>query len=99
MKKVILILCLLCNVIGAYAHNEEDKLKVVTSGRTISVVNFEEGSKIKLFEYRTDEIVLVKRRGEIDFTQLEEGEYVLVNEKGYKVLVEYKGHKINILEI
>ncbi|MDY8134519.1 hypothetical protein [Aquimarina sp. 2201CG5-10] len=99
MKKVILIICLIFNFIGIYAKNEGNELKIKKTGKVINIIDFEEGAKIKLFELKTYDIVLVKTRGEIDFSQLPEGKYVLIDSSDKKIIIDYKDGVISFYEM
>jgi len=71
-----------------YAHSELNPLHINRVGDLITVVDFEEGDKIKLFEVIGKIHVLSKTTEVVDLTQLETGKYILENDKGQSVVVE-----------
>ncbi|MBP2834207.1 hypothetical protein J8281_18565 [Aquimarina sp. U1-2] len=71
-----------------YENSETDLLEIEREGDLITVVNFEEGDKIKLFEVKNTVHVLSKTSNFVDLSQLPAGVYVLENNKGESVVVE-----------
>jgi hypothetical protein len=71
-----------------YNKNETNLLEITREGDLITVVNFEEGDKIKLFEIKNTIHVLSKTTNFVDLSQLPTGVYVLENNKGESVVVE-----------
>ncbi len=71
-----------------YDDNESNILHITREGDMITVVDFEEGDKIKLFEVKNTVHVLSKTVGFVDLSQLPEGLYVLENSKGDSVVIE-----------
>ncbi len=71
-----------------YKVSQSDMLNIKREGDIITVVGFEEGDKIKLFELKGIVHILSKTTGFVDLSQLPEGVYVLENNKGRSVIVE-----------
>ncbi|WP_299437796.1 hypothetical protein [uncultured Aquimarina sp.] len=71
-----------------YSHSELNPLHINRVGDLITVMDFEEGDKIKLFEVVDRVHVLSKTTEIVDLAQLEAGKYILENDKGQSVIVE-----------
>jgi len=71
-----------------YSASQANKLHIDRKGDLITIIDFEEGDKIKLFEVIDRVHVLSKTSEEVDLTQLAEGKYILENNKGQSVIVE-----------
>ncbi|WP_025742555.1 hypothetical protein [Aquimarina pacifica] len=71
-----------------YDNNESNILHISREGDVVTVLEFEEGDKIKLFEVKNTVHILSKTVGFVDMSQLPEGLYVLENDKGDSVVIE-----------
>ncbi|WP_109097665.1 hypothetical protein [Aquimarina sp. AU58] len=71
-----------------YENSETNLLEITRDGNFVTVVNFEEGDKIKLFEVKNTVHVLSKTTNFVDLSQLPVGVYVLENNRGESVVVE-----------
>ncbi|MFD2565345.1 hypothetical protein [Aquimarina rubra] len=71
-----------------YLTSEVNPLGIKRDGDIITVVDFEEGDKIKLFEMVGKIHVLSKTTKVVDLTQLASGKYILENDRGQAVVVE-----------
>ncbi|WP_438711528.1 hypothetical protein ACSTS3_02225 [Aquimarina muelleri] len=71
-----------------YENEETNLLEIIREGDIVTVVDFEVGDKIKLFEVKNTVHVLSKTTNYIDLSQLPTGVYVLENNKGESVIVE-----------
>ncbi|GAA4270976.1 hypothetical protein U6A24_03670 [Aquimarina gracilis] len=71
-----------------YENAETDLLAIEREGDIITVLYFEEGDKIKLFEVKNTVHILSKTTNFVDMSQLPAGVYVLENNKGESVVVE-----------
>ncbi|MCK8522009.1 T9SS type A sorting domain-containing protein [Aquimarina sp. D1M17] len=71
-----------------YDNAETNLLAIEREGDMITVVDFEEGDKIKLFEVKNTVHILTKTSNFVDLSQLPAGVYVLENSKGDSVVVE-----------
>ncbi|RZT00272.1 hypothetical protein [Aquimarina brevivitae] len=80
---IILFFCF-----NAHANYVNDTLKVEKEGFIVSVVDFQEGDKIKLFEAETMVHILSKTRGQVDLSMLPIGKYLLENNEGRSVIIE-----------
>ncbi len=87
MKNLVLFFCVFF-LTNLQARLIDDSLEVVKEGLVITVMNFEEGDKIKLFELESGDHILSKSRGELDLSQLPIGQYLLENNKGESVIIE-----------
>jgi len=74
--------------INYYENTQTSLLEINREGDLITVVGFEEGDKIKLFEVKNTVHILSKTEGYVDLSQLPAGVYVLENNKGESVVVE-----------
>jgi len=74
---------------GSAVDTAENVLKVEKEGSVVMVVDFQEGDKIKLFEVSTGDHVLSKTHGEIDLSQLPLGSYLLENNEGESIVIDY----------
>ncbi len=63
-------------------------IDIKQEGNIITVLNFEEGDVIKLFEIKNTVHVLTKSTGVIDLTLLEPGKYFIENKKGAVAFIE-----------
>ncbi len=63
-------------------------IDIKQEGNIITVLNFEEGDVIKLFEIKNTVHVLTKSTGVIDLTFLEPGKYFIENKKGAVAFIE-----------
>ncbi|MBW1295568.1 hypothetical protein [Aquimarina litoralis] len=89
MKKLVLIFSLMYATVLFGNNGNDESLIVKRNGNIITVVNFKDGDKVKLFELRTGKIITYKtKRGIFDLSQLPEGKYLLINRDGRKVIVE-----------
>jgi len=77
-----------------YSTAERNPLEISREGDLITVLGFEDGDKIKLFEVIDRVHVLSKTTQIVDLTQLEAGKYILENNKGQSVVIE----KFEIIE-
>ncbi|QKX05929.1 hypothetical protein HN014_13775 [Aquimarina sp. TRL1] len=71
-----------------YASTDSDELEISREGDIITVVDFEEGDMIKLFEIKNTVHVLSKTTRTIDLSQLPFGRYVLENNRGKAIVIE-----------
>lgn len=71
-----------------YENAETNLLEIIREGDVITVVDFQEGDMIKLFEVKNTVHVLSKTINYVDLSQLPAGVYVLENNKGESVVVE-----------
>ncbi|PKV52320.1 hypothetical protein ATE84_4431 [Aquimarina sp. MAR_2010_214] len=71
-----------------YENAETNLLEITREGDFVTVVGFEEGDKIKLFEVKNTVHILSKTTNFVDLSQLPAGVYVLENNKGESVVVE-----------
>lgn len=71
-----------------YENAETNLLEITREGDIITVVDFQEGDMIKLFEVKNTVHVLSKTINYVDLSQLPVGVYVLENNKGESVVVE-----------
>ncbi|WP_132066043.1 MULTISPECIES: hypothetical protein [Aquimarina] len=71
-----------------YENSETNLLEITREGNFVTVVNFEEGDKIKLFEVKNTVHILSKTTNFVDLSQLPVGVYVLENNRGESVVVE-----------
>lgn len=87
MKTFTYIITLLF-FINASANYVSDTLQIEKEGFIVSVVDFQEGDEIKLFEAETMVHVLSKTRGQVDLSMLPAGKYLLENNEGKSVIIE-----------
>ncbi|MHA7058208.1 hypothetical protein ACWGOQ_0013380 [Aquimarina sp. M1] len=71
-----------------YLSSEVNPLEITRDGDLITVVDFEYGDKIKLFEMIGKIHVLSKTTKVVDLTQLAAGKYILENDRGQAVVIE-----------
>ncbi|SEL81258.1 hypothetical protein SAMN04487910_3331 [Aquimarina amphilecti] len=71
-----------------YLQSELNPLAITRNGDVITVSDFLEGDKIKLFEMIGKIHVLSKTTEVVDLTQLSTGKYILENDRGQSVVVE-----------
>ncbi len=71
-----------------YENAETNLLAIEREGDLITVVDFIEGDKIKLFEVKNTVHILSKTSNFVDLSQLPEGIYVLENNRGESVVIE-----------
>ncbi len=71
-----------------YVNSNKNLLSIEREGNMITVINFEEGDKLKLFEVKDTIHVLSKTTNIVDLSQLPVGVYVLENSKGDSVIIE-----------
>ncbi|SEL81227.1 hypothetical protein SAMN04487910_3330 [Aquimarina amphilecti] len=89
MKKLLLIFSLMYATVLFGNNGNDESLIVKRTGNIITVVDFKDGDKVKLFELRTGRIITYKtKRGIFDLSQLPAGKYLLVDKDGRKVIVE-----------
>ncbi len=74
--------------INYYENTQTGLLEITREGDVVTVVGFEEGDKIKLFEVKDTVHILSKTTNFVDLSQLPAGVYVLENNKGESVVVE-----------
>ncbi len=86
--------------VAQYLNPQKNVLDIQREGDVITVVDFEEGDKLKLFEVKDTVHVLSKTTNVIDLSQLPVGVYLLENNKGDAVIVEkYTETQNNLTEI
>ncbi|AXT53283.1 hypothetical protein D1818_21550 [Aquimarina sp. BL5] len=71
-----------------YLTSEVNPLSITRDGDLITVMDFEEGDKIKLFEVVDKVHILSKTTKLVDLTQLPTGKYILENDRGQAVMIE-----------
>ncbi len=71
-----------------YLTAEVNPLGIERDGDIITVVDFEEGDQIKLFEVIGRIHVLSKTTEVVDLTQLAVGKYILENDRGQSIIIE-----------
>ncbi|WP_378177067.1 hypothetical protein [Aquimarina sp. SS2-1] len=71
-----------------YFTSEVNPLAITRDGDMITVLDFLDGDKIKLFEMVGKIHVLTKTTKKVDLTQLASGKYILENDRGQAVVVE-----------
>ncbi|WP_299261363.1 hypothetical protein [uncultured Aquimarina sp.] len=71
-----------------YLTSEVNPLAITRDGDLITVVDFEEGDKIKLFEVVDKVHILSKTTKLVDLTQLPTGKYILENDRGQAIMIE-----------
>lgn len=71
-----------------YENAETNLLEITREGDIVTVVDFQEGDTIKLFEVKNTVHILSKTINSVDLSQLPTGVYVLENNKGESVVVE-----------
>jgi len=71
-----------------YRNSQTNLLAIEREGNMITIVDFEEGDTLKLFEVRNTVHVLSKTSNYVDMTQLPVGVYVLENDRGDSVVIE-----------
>ncbi|GAA4277777.1 hypothetical protein [Aquimarina mytili] len=74
--------------VQSYVDSQKNLLSIKREGDIITVVDFEEGDKLKLFEVKDTIHVLSKTTNVIDMSQLPVGVYMLENNNGDSVVVE-----------
>lgn len=72
----------------AVVSTKKNLLSIQREGNTVTVLDFEKGDKLKLFEVKDLIHVLSKTTNVIDLSQLPTGQYVLENSKGDSVIIE-----------
>ncbi len=83
-----------------YINSQKNQLSIEREGDMITVVDFEEGDKLKLFEVKDTVHILSKTTNIVDLSQLPVGLYVLENSEGESVVVEkFTEVKNNITDI
>ncbi len=71
-----------------YVNSNQNQLDIHRDGDIVTVLNFEEGDKLKLFEVKDTVHVLSKTTNVIDLSLLPVGVYLLENNNGDSVIVE-----------
>ena len=71
-----------------YVDSNQNQLDIHRDGDIVTVLNFEEGDKLKLFEVKDTVHVLSKTTNVIDLSLLPVGVYLLENNNGDSVIVE-----------
>jgi len=71
-----------------YRNSQTNLLAIEREGNMITIVDFEEGDTLKLFEIRNTVHVLSKTSNYVDMAQLPVGVYVLENDRGDSVVIE-----------
>lgn len=94
----IFIILLFTATLQAATDNDKEKLQVEKDGHIITVIDFQDGDKIKLFEEETGEHILSKSFGTVDLSQLPNGKYILENSFGKSVNLERRDIDIIIEE-
>lgn len=87
MRTLTIIFSLLF-FINVNANIEDDALRIEREGLVISVVDFQEGDKLKLFEFESGEHILSKTSDQIDLSMLPAGKYLLENSEGKSIVIE-----------
>ncbi len=96
MKSIVFFLISIFFVGNICANDTDQSLEVEKEGLVVSVVNFEEGDKIKLFDVESGDHILSKTHGDIDLSQLPIGMYLLENTHGQSVMIERFEEEIQI---
>ena len=96
MKSIVFFLISVFLVSNIYANDTDLSLEVEKEGLIVSVVNFEEGDKIKLFDVESGDHILSKTHSDIDLSQLPVGLYLLENTHGQSVVIERFEEEIKI---
>ncbi len=96
MKSIVFFLFSILFFVSSYANDTDRSLEVEKEGLVISVVNFEEGDKIKLFDVESGDHILSKTHGDIDLSQLPLGLYLLENTHGQSIVIERFEEEISI---
>ncbi|MEW7280080.1 hypothetical protein ABW636_15910 [Aquimarina sp. 2201CG1-2-11] len=96
MKSIVFFLISIFFVGNICANDTDQSLEVEKEGLVVSVVNFEEGDKIKLFDVESGDHILSKTHGDIDLSQLPIGMYLLENTHGKSVMIERFEEEIQI---
>ena len=87
MKKITLLSILFVLSLHLFA-NEDMILQVLTEGYSVTVIEFEDGDVIKLFDVASGDHILSKTHNYIDLSQLPSGEYLLENSKGQSTIIQ-----------
>jgi len=74
--------------INDHLNSQQNLLSIQREGDVVTVVNFEEGDKLRLFEVKGLVHVLSKTTNVIDLSQLPVGAYVLEDNRGNSVIVK-----------
>lgn len=82
--------------LNSYANDLSQPLQVEKEGLVITVVDFKEGDKLKLFEVESGDHILSKTRGQIDLSQLPMGSYLLENSIGESIVIQRLEEEITI---
>ncbi|GAA3514507.1 hypothetical protein GCM10022393_30580 [Aquimarina addita] len=98
MRILLLFFTFLITLNTTAANFEDDALEVVQEGLIVTVVNFEEGDKIKLFELETGVHILSKTIDQVDLSLLPIGKYLLENSQGKSAVIEKTDLEIIIEE-
>ncbi|MCK8522015.1 hypothetical protein M0D21_10580 [Aquimarina sp. D1M17] len=86
--------------VAQYLNPQKNVLDIQREGDVITVVDFAEGDKLKLFEVKDTVHVLSKTTNVIDLSQLPVGVYLLENSNGDAVVVEkYTETQNNITDL
>ena len=85
MKLVIALLLVIHTTV--FANTEKEELEIQQEGQVVTIVDFEEGDQIKVFETATGVHILSKQRGQIDLSQLPEGSYTIIDNNGRTIEV------------
>lgn len=96
MRILLLLFTFLFTLNSISANSEDEVLQVVQEGLTITVVNFKDGDKIKLFELETGVHILSKTIDQVDLSLLPLGKYLLENNEGKSAVIEKTDNDIII---
>lgn len=90
----LFIALLLVTSTTLFANTEKEELEIQQEGQVVTIVNFEEGSKIKVFETATGIHILSKKRGQVDLSQLPEGSYTIIDNYGRTIQIVNDGEGV-----
>lgn len=90
----LFIALLLVTSTTLFASTEKEELEIQQEGQVVTIVNFEEGSKIKVFETATGIHILSKKRGQVDLSQLPEGSYTIIDTYGRTIQIVNDGEEV-----
>jgi len=81
-----------------FAIDNDTHLEIVKEGLTVIVVDFEDGDKLKLFEFHTGVHILTKTSDQIDLSLLPKGKYLLENNRGLATVIEKSNQDLHIIK-
>lgn len=83
-----------------YENSQTGLLQIEREGDMVTVTDFVDGDKIKLFEVKNKTHILSKTTDYVDLSQLPEGQYLLKNNRGLSVVLEkYVDEELEIAEM